>query len=66
VGFLRRRPEAAPFDEEDAYERLHGERSGDIRVVEVEPPEPEPELDDAELTGESLRRAFELRLDARE
>lgn len=66
MGLLRRRrPDAAPFREEDAYERLHGERSGDIRVAAIEPPEPEPDVDD-DLTGERLRRAFELRLDARE
>ena len=70
MGLLRRsRSETAPIREEEAYERLHGERSGDIlRVVPVERPAaaPEPEADAADLTGEHLRRAFEKRLDDRE
>ncbi len=70
MGLLRRnRRQTAPIREDEAYERLHGERSGEIvRVVAAERPaaDPEPELDPAELTGEHLRRAFELRLDARE
>ena len=61
---FRRRPTAAPIDEQEAYARSYGERSGEILKVEplvVEPP-PNPFED---LTGELLRRAFENRLDAR-
>jgi hypothetical protein len=67
VGLLRRtRVETAPIREDEAYERLHGERSGDIlRVVTLGKP-PEPELEPEDLTGEDLRRAFETKLDARE
>ena len=50
-----------------AYAHSYGDRTGDILVVEPIPePEPEPSaLDDGELTGEFLRRAFERKLDKR-
>ncbi|HET7572312.1 MAG TPA: hypothetical protein VFJ77_06550 [Gaiellaceae bacterium] len=52
------------FSEDDAYRRLHGERTGEIvSVVQVER-EPIPRRT-GDLTGELLRRAFEARLDAR-
>jgi len=93
LSFLRRlfgrRPESAPIDEQEAYARSYGDRSGEILRVEpvVEEPaaaESRPELAAverprveeqglvqphespfADLTGELLRRAFELRLDTR-
>jgi hypothetical protein len=63
--FRRRRPrEASPIREEDAYARSYGERSGEIvSVVRVEP-KPIPRRT-GDMTGELVRRAFELRLDAR-
>ena len=66
MGLLRRsRAETAPFREDDAYERLHGERGGDIvRVVSVE--KAKEEAHNADLTGEHLRRAFETKLDRRD
>jgi hypothetical protein len=65
VRFLRRaRRTAPPIHEEEAYARCHGTRSGDlVRVVTVDRPSIPRRTGD--LTGELLRRAFELRLDAR-
>jgi hypothetical protein len=66
-GRRRRRAEAAPIGEEDAYARSYGERSGDIvSVARVEAPEPEriPRRT-GDMAGELLRRAFEAKLDAR-
>ena len=68
MGFLRRlfgrRPAPAPIDEQAAYARSYGERSGDIVRVEPLAVEPPPNVFE-DLTGELLRRAFETRLDAR-
>ena len=66
MGLLRRsRGETAPFREEEAYERLHGERGGDIvRVITIE--KAREETHDRDLTGEHLRRAFETKLDRRD
>ena len=65
--FLLRRRRARlvePIRENEAYARLHGERSGEIvRVVAVER-KPIPRRT-GDQTGELLRRAFEARLDAR-
>jgi hypothetical protein len=64
-----RKAEIAPIREEEAYAHSYGDRTGDIVVVERVPePEPEPEsspFEDGELTGESLRRAFEKKLEER-
>lgn len=63
---LLRRPgrEPAPIQEDEAYARCHGERSGDlVRVVKLDRPTVPRRTGD--LTGELLRRAFEARLDAR-
>ena len=61
---FRRARVTAPIREDEAYARLHGERSGEItRVVAVER-KPIPRRT-GDLTGELLRRAFEARLDAR-
>jgi hypothetical protein len=58
----RRRPAPRPIGEVQAYARLHGERGGDVRIVKVEPRRPRFRL---RVSGEDLRRGFELRLDAR-
>ena len=62
---LRRKAEAEPIREEEAYLHSYGDRTGE--VINVEPvPEPEPEPSPhGDLTGEFLRRAFEQKLDAR-
>jgi hypothetical protein len=63
----RRRHEASPIREADAYARSYGDRSGEIvSVVRMEPIEPEriPRRT-GDMSGELLRRAFEARLDAR-
>ena len=61
---FRRRRAAAPIFEDEAYARLHGDRTGEIvRVVAVER-KPIPRRT-GDLSGELLRRAFEARLDAR-
>ncbi|HEV2592982.1 MAG TPA: hypothetical protein VGU02_13930 [Gaiellaceae bacterium] len=62
---FRRKPTPAPFDEQQAYARSYGDRSGDILRVEPVPPEPEPPSVWEGLTGDLLRRAFEARLDSR-
>lgn len=65
--FGRRRPDAAPIREDEAYARSYGDRSGEIlSVARLPEPEPEPVSRRAgDLTGELLRRAFETKLDAR-
>ena len=62
-----RKADIAPILEEEAYAHSYGDRTGDILVVEPIPePEPEPSaVEDGELTGEFLRRAFERKLEAR-
>lgn len=66
-GRRTRGSDESPIGEEDAYAHSYGDRTGDI--ISVEPvPEPEPEpspLENGELTGEYLRRAFERKLEAR-
>jgi hypothetical protein len=52
-----------PLAEEECYARCHGERSVELRVVKLEPRRPRYRLD---VTGETLRRSFEERLDGRE
>lgn len=60
----RRRRPVAPIREDEAYARLHGDRTGEIvNVVAVER-KPIPRRT-GDMTGELLRRAFEARLDAR-
>jgi len=62
---FRRRPDPAPIDEQEAYARSYGDRSGEIVRIEPLPPrQPDPAFPE-ELTGELLRRAFESRLDSR-
>jgi hypothetical protein len=60
----RRRHEASPIREADAYARSYGDRSGEIvTVVRMEPQRIPRRTGD--MSGELLRRAFEARLDAR-
>ena len=62
--FGRRRHEAAPIREADAYAHSYGARSGEIvSVVRMEPQRIPQRTGD--MTGELLRRAFEARLDSR-
>jgi hypothetical protein len=56
--------EVSPIREEDAYARSYGERSGDIVSVARQEPKPIPRRT-GDMTGELLRRAFEVRLDSR-
>ena len=58
----RRRPLPHPLGEAQAYARLHGERDGGVRIVQLEPRRPRHRL---RVSGEHLRRRFEEKLDAR-
>jgi hypothetical protein len=60
----RRRPKPAlrPSEEAEAYARCHGQRSEEVKIVKLEPRRPRFPL---RVTGESLRRSFEQRLDKR-
>ena len=51
------------LNEAECYARCHGEGDDTVRVVKLEPRRPRFELD---VSGEDLRRAFEMRLDKRE
>ena len=61
-GRLRRRPQQPVLGERDAYERCHGERVAEIRVVPA--PSPMPRIL-PRLGGDYLRRCFEERLESR-
>ncbi len=52
------------LDEAEAYARCHGDRATDIRIVKVEPRRPRNLR--VLASGETLRQAFEERLDSRE
>ena len=60
---LLRRSHPPPLDEAAAYERCHGARGSDVRIVKLPPRRPRFEV---LATGEELRQLFEQRLDARE
>lgn len=60
--FLRRRKAARLIDEQQAYARLHGDRSDTVTLVKTEPRRPRYRL---RTSGEQLRRSFEEKLDAR-
>jgi hypothetical protein len=60
----RRRDEDSPIREEDAYARSYGDRSGEIVSVARMEPKRIPRRT-GDMTGEVLRRAFEVRLDSR-
>jgi hypothetical protein len=65
VRFFRRRTAPPPIGEAEAYARLHGERG--VEIIRIEPmPPPPPKPARKQVTGETLRRAFELRLKARD
>ena len=61
--FRSRRSGLIPLDEAAAYERCHGVRDHDVRIVKLPPRRPRYEV---LTTGEELRALFEVRLDARE
>ena len=63
-GRLRRRPQPPVLDERSAYERCHGQRVGDVRVMAKPLPVPVPRLL-PRLPGDYLRRCFEERLESR-
>ena len=52
-----------PLSEEECYLRCYGSGEGTVRLVEIEARRP---LALAGITGEELRRLFEVRLDSRE
>jgi hypothetical protein len=52
-----------PLTEQECYFRCYGDHDAQVRVVKLEPRRPRGL---ARLSGEELRRLFELRLDARE
>jgi hypothetical protein len=59
-----RRPGLQTLDEAAAYERCHGSRDNDVRIVKLPPRR--KRYADVLTTGEELRELFEQRLDARE
>jgi len=62
---LRRRrpkPMLRPIEEAEAYARCHGARTDEVKIVKIEPRRPRFQL---RVSGESLRRSFEERLDKR-
>jgi hypothetical protein len=52
-----------PLSEEECYLRCYGVDEATVRIVRLEPRRPRAL---GRLTGEELRRLFEVRLDARE
>ena len=59
-----RRDETTPIRESEAYARSYGDRSGEIVSVVRQEPKPIPRRT-GDMTGELLRRAFEVKLDSR-
>ena len=53
-----------PLSEEECYLRCYGASEVTVRLVQLEPRAVQRSL--ARITGEELRRLFEVRLDARE
>jgi hypothetical protein len=51
------------LDETECYLRCYGDREESVQIVAFEPSRPRFE---STLSGEDIRRLFELRLDARE
>ena len=52
-----------PLSEAECYARCYGSGDDTVRIIRLEPRRPRSA---ARLSGEQLRRHFELRLDARE
>ena len=65
MSLLRRthKRELKPIGEAEAYDRCHGSRGDEVRIIKVEPRRARYETD---VSGERLREAFENRLDKRE
>jgi len=65
MSLLRRthKNDLKPLSEAEAYERCHGSRGDEVRIVKIEPRRARYETD---VSGERLREAFESRLDTRE
>ena len=55
-----------PLSEEECYLRCYGADETTVRIVPLEPRPPRPGITGLTITGEELRRLFEVRLDARE
>jgi len=53
------------LSEEECYLRCYGAGDANVRLVRLEPPRPR-RRQLTRISGEELRRLFELRLDARE
>jgi hypothetical protein len=64
MALFRRRERIRPYDEATAYARLHGDRDELVRIVELPPRR--KRYGALLASGESIRRGFEKRLDARE
>jgi hypothetical protein len=64
MALFRRRERTRPYDEATAYARLHGDRDELVRIVELPPRR--KRFGHLLASGESIRRGFEKRLDARE
>jgi hypothetical protein len=52
------------LDESQCYARCYGALDGNVRIIRIRPRV--PMRDEPHVSGEDLRRSFELRLDARE
>jgi hypothetical protein len=52
--------------EEECYLRCYGVDEASIRVVRLEPSRPRATRSGLRITGEELRRVFEVRLDSRD
>jgi len=63
VRFRRVKLRLRPLNEAEAYARCHGPRGADVRIVHLEPKRPRYKTP---VTGEDLRRSFEVKLDERE
>jgi hypothetical protein len=55
-----------PLSEKECYLRCYGVDETTVRVVRLEPPRTHATRPGFTITGEELRRLFEVRLDARE
>jgi hypothetical protein len=54
------------LSEEECYLRCYGVDEATVRVVRLEPQATRPRISRITISGEELRRLFEVRLDARE